>query len=136
MWHEFVTTVDYQQISYPYPYNQCRILSSIGATSHLRSCSDFGVIATPKRCVIRHISTRPSASFRLLRGFETRYVAVDVPLAKLGLTKCPEAGGAFKSHDNFNQDSFNQNTPPITCALLYISIITQTPPPPLLKKRH
>ena len=30
----------------------------------------------------------------------TRYVAVDVPLAKLGLTKCPEAGGAFERPDN------------------------------------
>ena len=49
-----------------------------------------------KRFVIRHISTRPSASFRLLRGSETRYVAVDVPLAKLGLTKCPEARRALE----------------------------------------
>ena len=33
---------------------------------------------------------------RLIRGSGTRYVAVVVPLAKLGLTKCPEARRALE----------------------------------------
>ena len=37
---------------------------------------------------------------RLIRGSGTRYVAVVVPLAKLGLTKYPEAGGAFERPNN------------------------------------
>ena len=53
-----------------------------------------------KRCVIRFIPARSITSVRLIRGSGTRYVAVDVPLAKLGLTKCPEAGGAFERLDN------------------------------------
>ena len=34
----------------------------------------------------------------------TRYVAVDVPLAKLGLTKCPAVRGASEASDR-NRDS-------------------------------
>ena len=42
---------------------------------------------------------------RLIRGSGTRYVAVVVPLAKLGLTKCPEVGGASEASDRNDWDS-------------------------------
>ena len=58
-----------------------------------------------KRCVIRFISVRSIASFRLIRGSGTRYVAVDVPLAKLGLTKCPEMMSASEASDRDDRDS-------------------------------
>ena len=35
----------------------------------------------------------------------TRYVAVDVPFAKLGLTKCPEVRGASEASDRNDRDS-------------------------------
>ena len=41
---------------------------------------------------------------RLIRGSGTRYVAVVVPLAKLGLTKCPAVRGASEASDR-NRDS-------------------------------
>ena len=40
----------------------------------------------------------------LIRGSGTRYVAVVVPLAKLGLTKCPAVRGASEASDR-NRDS-------------------------------
>ena len=40
----------------------------------------------------------------LIRGSGTRYVAVVVPLAKLGLTKCPAVGGASEVSDS-NRDA-------------------------------
>ena len=42
---------------------------------------------------------------RLIRGSGTRYVAVDVPLAKLGFTKCPEVRGASEASDRDDRDS-------------------------------
>jgi len=57
---------------------------------------------------------------RLIRGSGTRYVAVVVPLAKLGLTKCPAVRGASEACDRnrdfamkpfpsqHSQDSYNQ----------------------------
>ena len=44
-------------------------------------------------------------SVRLIRGSRTRYVAVDVPLAKLGFTKCPEVRGASEASDRDDRDS-------------------------------
>ena len=41
---------------------------------------------------------------RLIRGSGTCYVAVVVPLAKLGLTKCPAVRGASEASDR-NRDS-------------------------------
>ena len=41
---------------------------------------------------------------RLMRGSGTRYVAVVVPRAKLGLTKCPAVRGASEASDR-NRDS-------------------------------
>ena len=61
--------------------------------------------AIPKRCVIRFIPARSIASVRLIRGSGTRYVAVDVPLAKLGFTKCPEVRGASEASDRDDRDS-------------------------------
>ena len=61
--------------------------------------------AIPNRCVIRFIPARSIASVRLIRGSGTRYVAVDVPLAKLGFTKCPEVRGASKASDRDDLDS-------------------------------
>ena len=76
----------------------------IGATSRLMllRCWDCN---TEKRCVIRFIPARSIASVRLIRGSGTRYVAVDVLLAKLGLTKCPEVRGASEASDRDDQDS-------------------------------
>lgn len=63
---------------------------------------------------------RSTASIRLIRGSGTRYVAVVVPLAKLGLTKCPAVRGASEACDRnrdfamkpfpsqHSQDSYNQ----------------------------
>ena len=42
---------------------------------------------------------------RLIRGSGTRYVAVVVPLAKLGLTKCPAVRGAAEASDRNDRDS-------------------------------
>ena len=42
---------------------------------------------------------------RLIRGSGTRYVAVVVPLAKLGLTKCPEVRGTSEASDHDDRDS-------------------------------
>ena len=60
---------------------------------------------TEKRCVITFIPARSITSVRLIRGSGTRYVAVDVPLAKLGLTKCPEVRGASEASDRDDRDS-------------------------------
>ena len=61
-----------------------------------------------------------SPQTRLIRGSGTRYVAVVVPLAKLGLTKCPAVRGASEACDltrdfamkpfpsQHSQDSYNQ----------------------------
>ena len=57
------------------------------------------------RCVIRFIPARSIASVGLIRGSGTRYVAVDVPLAKLGFTKYPEVRGASKASDRDDRDS-------------------------------
>ena len=51
-------------------------------------------------CYRVYVGTIKSLKIRLIRGSGTRYAAVDVPLAKLGLTKCPKAGGAFERRDN------------------------------------
>ena len=45
-----------------------------------------------------------ASQIRLIRGSGTRYVAVVVPLAKLGLTKCPAVRGASEASDR-NRDS-------------------------------
>ena len=58
-----------------------------------------------KRCVIRFIPARSITSVRLIRGSGTRYVAVDVPLAKLGLTKYSDVRGASEASDRDEQDS-------------------------------
>ena len=55
--------------------------------------------------VIRFIPARSIASVILIRGFGTRYVAVDVPLAKPGLTKFPEVRGASEASDRDDRDS-------------------------------
>ena len=75
----------------------------INATSRLMYIN--AGTAIPKRCVIRFIPARSTASVRLIRGSGTRYVAVDVPLAKLGFTKCPEVRGASKASDRDDRDS-------------------------------
>ena len=46
-----------------------------------------------------------TASLELIRGSGTRYVAVDVPLAKLSFTTCPEVRGATKASDRDDRDS-------------------------------
>ena len=63
------------------------------------------VLQYRKRSVIGFIPARSIASVRLIRGSGTRYVAVDVPLAKLGLTKCPEMRGASEASDRNDRDS-------------------------------
>ena len=63
------------------------------------------VLQYRKRCVIRFIKARSIASVRLIRGSGTRYVAVDVPLAKLGFTKYPEVRGAAEASDCDDRDS-------------------------------
>ena len=63
------------------------------------------VLQYRKRCVIRFIPARSIASVRLIRGSGTRYVGMDVPLAKLGLTKCPEVKGASEASDRDDRDS-------------------------------
>ena len=75
----------------------------INATSRLMYINTGTAI--PNRCVIRFIPARSIASVRLIRGSGTRYVAVDVPLAKLGFTKCPEVRGASKASDRDDLDS-------------------------------
>ena len=42
------------------------------------------------------MSTRPTASLALIRESEKRHVAVSVPFAKLGLTRCPEVNAALE----------------------------------------
>ena len=61
--------------------------------------------AIPKRCVIRFIPSLSTTSVRLICGSGTRYVAVDVPLAKPGLTKFPEVRGASEASDRDDRDS-------------------------------
>ena len=63
------------------------------------------VLQYRKRCVIRFIPARSIASVILIRGSGTRYVAVDVPLAKLGFTKYPEVRGASEASDRDDRDS-------------------------------
>ena len=75
----------------------------INATSRLM-CINTGT-AIPKRCVIMFIPARSIASVILIRGSGTRYVAVDVLLAKLDFTKCPEVRGASETSDRDDQDS-------------------------------
>ena len=75
----------------------------INATSRLMYINTGTAI--PKKCVIRFIPARSIASVRLIRGSGTRYVAVDVPLAKLGFTKCPEVRGASEASDRDDRDS-------------------------------
>ena len=75
----------------------------INATSRLMYINTGTAI--PKRCVIRFIPARSTASAGLTRGSGTRYVAVDVPLAKLGFTTCPEVRGATKASDRDDRDS-------------------------------
>ena len=75
----------------------------INATSRLMYIN--AGTAIPKRCVIRFIPALSTASVRLIRGSGTRHVAVNVPLAKLGLTKCPEARGASEASDRDDRDS-------------------------------
>ena len=119
MWHECVTTAGNQEVSYPRT-DQRRSLPISGATSQLRSRSAYWgfdhyrcyitndvapalALRHQRRCVTRLISTRPSSSFRLIRGSGPRYVAVVVPRAKLGLTKCPAVRGASEASDR-NRD--------------------------------
>ena len=79
------------------------VLTMINATSRLMHIN--AGTAIPNRCVIRCIPARSITSVRLIRGSRARYVAVDVPLAKLGLTKCPEVRGASKASDRDDLDS-------------------------------
>ena len=75
----------------------------INATSRLMHIN--AGTAIPNRCVIRFIPSLSTASDRLICGSGTRYVAVDVPLAKLGFTTCPEVRGATKASDRDDRDS-------------------------------
>ena len=67
-------------------------------------------------CYRVYVGTIKPLKIRLIRGSGTRCVAVDVPLAKLGLTKCPEAGPPSKGlkirdesfPQQLPQDSYNQ----------------------------
>ncbi len=56
-------------------------------------------------CYRVYVGTIKPLKIRLIRGSGTRYVAVDVPLAKLGFTKCPEVRGASKASDRDDRDS-------------------------------
>ena len=55
-------------------------------------------------CYRVYVYTIKPLKIRLIRGSGTRYVAVVVPLAKLGLTKCPAVRGASEASDR-NRDS-------------------------------
>ena len=87
----------------------------IAVNELLQPWKDFD---TEKWWVIRLMSKRSSASFRLIRGSETCHVAVSVTLAKLGLTICHEVKGALERSFNIirdesfpsqhSQDSHNQ----------------------------
>ena len=79
-------------------------LSMIDATPRLM-LHQYWYCNTEKRCVIGFIPAQSIASVRLIRGSGTRYVAVDVPLAKLGLTTCPETRGASEASDRDDRDS-------------------------------
>ena len=71
-------------------------------------------------CYRVYVGTINPLKIRLIRGSGTRYVAVVVPLAKLGLTKCPAVRGASEACDRnrdfamkpfpsqHSQDSYNQ----------------------------
>ena len=61
--------------------------------------------AIPRKVCYQVIPARSTASVRLICGSGTRYVAVDVPLAKLGFTTCPEVRGASKASDRDDRDS-------------------------------
>ena len=50
-----------------------------------------------------YVGTIKPLKIRLMRGSGTRYVAVVVPRAKLGLTKCPAVRGASEASDR-NRD--------------------------------
>ncbi len=56
-------------------------------------------------CYRVYVGTIKPLKIRLIRGSGTRYVAVVVPLAKLGLNKCPEAGSATEASDRNDRDS-------------------------------
>ena len=56
-------------------------------------------------CYRIYVYTINPLKIRLIRGSGTRYVAVDVPLAKLGFTKCPEVRGASEASDRDDRDS-------------------------------
>ena len=55
-------------------------------------------------CYQVYVYTIKPLKIRLIRGSGTRYVAVVVPLATLGLTKCPAVRGASEASDR-NRDS-------------------------------
>ena len=76
----------------------------INATSRLMYIN-AGTAIPKKVCVIRFIPALSTASVRLICGSGTRYVAVDVPLANLSFTKCPEARGASEASDRDDRDS-------------------------------
>ena len=63
------------------------------------------VLQYRKRCVIRFIPARSTTSVRFISGSGTRYVAVDVPLAKLGLIRYPEVRGASDASGRDDRDS-------------------------------
>ena len=110
------------QVSYPHPFGQCCSPPSIDATSQLRSYLDFGgltVIGAKSRLMLHrywYCNTEKDLlsglylhdqvpQIRLIRGSGTRYVAVVVPLAKLGLTKCTVVRGASEASDRNDRDS-------------------------------
>ena len=76
----------------------------INATSRLMYIN-AGTAIPKKVCYQVYIHALSIASVRLIRGSGTRYVAVDVPLAKLGFTKCPEVRGASEASDRDDRDS-------------------------------
>ena len=92
----------------------------MGYNNYTTWCSSSFVsvfVSTIMNDLIRLISTRPSATFSLIRGSETRHVSVSVPLAKLDLTICHEVKGALERSfivirdesfpSKHSQDSYN-----------------------------
>ena len=66
-------------------------------------CTDIGTAKPRKMCYRVYVGTIKPLKIRLMRGSGTRYVAVVVPRAKLGLTKCPAVRGASEACDR-NRD--------------------------------
>ena len=78
-------------------------LTVIGAKSRLM-LHRYGYCNTEKDVLSGLCWHDQAPQIWLIRGSGTRYVAVVVPLAKLGLTKCPAVRGASEASDR-NRDS-------------------------------